>query len=114
MGKPEKIGIINSFIYANFKCCPVTRHFSSCDSLRKIEKNHKRCLRIILDDYESDYEILLDKSWKEIMAIKRLRVLATNDINPSYMKNIFTLKVNLRIRANGILVEHQKTASYGD
>ena len=85
--------------------------FSSCDSLGKSEKIQKRCLRIILDDYESDYEILLDKSGKETTEIKRLPVITINDINPSYMKN--TLTMNLWIKLNDILVKH-KTASYGD
>lgn len=62
----------------------------------------------------------LNKTRKGTIAIKMLRVLAIevfktiNAINPSYMKNIFILKVNLRIRPNKILVRHHETASSGD
>ena len=56
MGKSYKEAIINSFILSNFNYCPLMWHFSSCDSMRKIEKIQKRCLRIILNDYENDYE----------------------------------------------------------
>ena len=39
-------------------------HFSTCESIRKIEKIQKCCLKIVLDDYESDYDIALRKTWK--------------------------------------------------
>ena len=48
MGKLEKVAIVNSFIYANFNYCPLVWHFSTCESIRKIEKIQKRCLRIVL------------------------------------------------------------------
>ena len=54
------------------------------------------------------------------MEIKRLRNLATeifktiNNINPSYIKNIFTPKTNAKIRPHDITVRHQNTATYGD
>ena len=54
------------------------------------------------------------------MEIKRLRTLATeifktiNNINPSYMKNIFTSKTNAKIRPHDIIVRHHNTATYGD
>ena len=56
MGNKEKIAMINSFVYSNFSYCPLVWHFCSCESLRKIEKIKKRCLRLVLNDYESDYE----------------------------------------------------------
>ena len=74
--KPEKVAIINSFVYANFNYFSLVWHFSTCESIRKIEKIQKRCLRRVLDDYDSDYDVLLRKSRKITMEIKRLRVLA--------------------------------------
>ena len=88
MGKSEKEAIINSFILSNFNYCSLVWHFSSCESIRKIEKIQKRCLRIILNDYESDYETLLCNSNKPTMETQRLRTLAVeifktlNEINP--------------------------------
>ena len=52
--------LINSFIYSNFNYCPLVWHFRSCKSRAKIEKIHKRCLRMILNDNTSDYETLLE------------------------------------------------------
>ena len=90
--------LINSFIYSNANYCPLVWHFSSCKSTAKIEKIYKLCVRIILNDNTSDHQTLLEKSKKISMEIKRLRNLATeifktiNNLNPSFMKNIFTSK----------------------
>ena len=88
MPKPEKVAIV-SFIYANFNCCSLVWHFSAWESIRKNENIQKRCLRLVLDDYDSDYDVLLRKSGKVTMEIKRLRVLAieicetVNNLNPN-------------------------------
>ena len=112
--------LINSFIYSNFNYCPLVWHFSSCKSTVKIEKIHKRCLRMILNDSASDYQTLLEMSKKTSMEIKRLRNVATeifktvNKLNPSFMKNIFTWKENARVRPNNIVVKSHNSATYGD
>ena len=65
---------------------------------------------MILNDNASVYQALLKKSKKTSMEIKRLRNLATeifktvNNLNPSFMKNIFTSKENARVRPNNILL----------
>ena len=118
MGKSEKEVIINSFILSNFSYCPLVWYFSSCESIRKIEKIQKRCLRIILNDYESDYETLLRNS-KPTMEIQRLTTLAVeifktvNEIKPPYMKNIFTPKDNAKVRQYDILVKRINTIRFG-
>ena len=62
---------------------------SACELIRKIEIIQKHCLRRVLDDYESDYNILLRKSGKVTIKIKQLRVLAieifnaVNNLNPN-------------------------------
>ena len=54
------------------------------------------------------------------MEIKRLRNLALeifktiNDLNPSFMKSIFSAKLNARLRPNGILVKTRKSATFED
>ena len=100
MGKLEKIAL-NSFIYANFDFCPLVWHFSTCELIRKIEKTQKRCLRIALDDYESNNDILLRKSGKVTMEIKRLTVLV--------IETFKTPKLHPKVRLNDILVKHHNT-----
>ena len=103
MGSQGMKAIINSSIYANFKNCLLVWHFFSCKSSRKIEQIQKRYLRIILDDYTGDYETLLEKGKTSTKNVKRIRILATeifktiNNLNPSFMKDSFTSKVNLKV-----------------
>ena len=108
----EKVAIVNSFIYANSKYCPVAWHFNTCKSIRKIEKIQKHCLRIVLDGYDSDYDVLLRKSGKVTMEITRLRVLAlevfktVNNLNRNYINDIFPPKLHPKVKPNDILVKH--------
>ena len=95
--------MLKSFIYSSFN-----------------RKFKKRCLRLVLDDYESHYVKQIKKSVITTMKIKRLRTLPTkicktiNNINPSYMKKTFTPKANAKIKPYDIMVRHNDTASYVD
>ena len=57
---------------------------------------------------------------KPSMEIKRLRnwtldIFNTiNDVNLSFMKSIFSAKLNARVRPNDILVRARKSATFGD
>ena len=77
MGKEQKEALINSFTFSNFDYCPLVWHFCSCKSSPKIKKIQFRCLRIIYNDYSSEYQTLLNLSQKPSMEIKRLRNLAS-------------------------------------
>ena len=85
---------------------------------KKTEKNQKRCLRFALDDYKSDFGNLIKKNGTTTKEIKRLRTLASEtfktitNTSPSYMKNIFTLKTNAKIRSHDIIVRHYNTTTY--
>ena len=54
------------------------------------------------------------------MELKRIRILAIeifktiNELNPTFMKNIFSAKTNAKVRPNDILVKAHKAATYGD
>ena len=58
----------------------------------------KRALKYLLDDYGSTVEKLLNKAGRSSMSINRLRTLCVeicktlNELNPSFMKNISTVK----------------------
>ena len=92
MGFKEKEVLLNSFVYSNFNYCPLVWHFCSSKSLNKIEKIQERALRLLQNDFTSDYSELLNKSGKPSMEVKRLRTLALeilktlNNLNPDYMK----------------------------
>ena len=65
---------------------------------------HKRCLSLTHNDYKSDCKTLLDKSGKESMKIRRIKTLAVEtfktvyELNPNFMKTIFTSKTNSRVQ----------------
>ena len=70
-------------------------HFCSAKSVKDIEKIEERALRILCNDFSSDYESILNKYVNLTMEIRRLRTLALeviktlNNMNPEYMKEIF-------------------------
>ena len=55
--------------------CPLDWHFCPSKSLYKIEKIQERALRLLHNDFASDYAEVLKKSGKAAMEIKRLRCL---------------------------------------
>ena len=72
------------------------------ESSEKIEKTQKLCLGLVLDDYESDYENVIERNGTSTMEIKTLQTLATeifktNYINPLYRKKNFTPQTNAKI-----------------
>ena len=62
----------------------------------------------------------MNLSQKPSMEIKRLRNLVLeifktiNDLNLSFIKTIFSAKLNARVRPNDILVKTRKSATFGD
>ena len=57
MGFKEKEILLNRFVYSNFNYCPLVWHFCSAKSVKRIEKIQERALRILYNDYSSDYEL---------------------------------------------------------
>ena len=63
-----------------------------------IDRVHKRALRVLLDDHESTFEVLLAKNNETTIHIQNLRVLmieiykTLNCTNPSFMQECFVRK----------------------
>ena len=104
MGFKEKEVLVNSFVYSNFNYCPLAWHFCSSKSLYEIGKVQERALRLLHNKYASDYAELLKKPGKAAMEIKRLQWISleifktVNNLNPYYMKEIFSKTTNLTHR----------------
>ena len=102
LGFDEKKILVNSFILSNFNYCPLVWFISSSRSLQKIENLQKRALRFLYNDYSSPYEVLLDRADKVAIKMRNHRVLCIeifktlNDLNPSFMKTLFQLKITSR------------------
>ena len=95
LGFKEKEILIDSSVYANFNYCPLIWHFCSAKFVRKIERIQKRALRILYNDFDSDYNTLPDKLGKCTMEVKRLRTLrleilkTLNKLNSAFIEEIF-------------------------
>ena len=85
-----------------------------------INKIHERALRIAYNDYDSDYETLLQKADAVIIHQRNIHVLAIevyntlNDLNPPFMKEIFCLRQqNYIARRQQLFFENPSTVTYG-
>ena len=115
--------LLENFVYSNFNYCPLVCNFASAKSVQKIENIQKRALRFLLGDYESSYEDLLSKVSKATMTVQRLRFLCIeiyktiNNLNPIYMKSIFTKQDSLRPRReqnkNNLIIHRTNTHKIG-
>ena len=68
--------VCNSFILSKFNYWPLVWHICNTKNRQKNEKIQERAVRIILNDYQSDYKALLEASGRELMYISRLKKLA--------------------------------------
>ena len=61
----------------------------------------------------------LEKGKTSTMNVKKTRILATeifktiNNLNPSFMKDIFTSKVNPKVLPNNLIVKRHNATKYG-
>ena len=62
MKQDQKEILLSCFIISHFSYCPLIWMFCSKKSTKKINAVHERFLRIILNDYESPYPLLLEEA----------------------------------------------------
>ena len=62
MKQNQKEILLTSFIISNFSYSPLIWRFCSKKSTKKINAVHERFLRIIINDYESPYPLLLEEA----------------------------------------------------
>ena len=90
--------LVNTFEMSNFNYCSLVWIFFSGQSLNKIQNLQKKTSPFLLNDYDSPYEDLLDKSGCPNMNLRRQRTLCIeiyktlNKLNPGYMNGIFKLR----------------------
>ena len=95
----EKKILINSSFMVNFNYRPL----NCVVSLKKIKNLQKLALRYLHKSYNTSYEDLLLKYNFSLVNVKRLRALCVeifktlNSLNPSFMKEIFSLRQTDRL-----------------
>ena len=120
-GFKQRESIHNTFILSNFNYCPIVWHFCSKASSRKMERIQERALRFLYNDKVSSYECLLEKCKSTTMHLRRIKIIALevfkslNDLNPPFMKDMFTPKnVTYELRDGNLLIQPKfKKVTYG-
>ena len=111
----------STFIYSQFNYCPLVWMFSSKDTNKKIDSLHKRVLRLLYDDYTSNYKELLLKDDSVCIHVRNLQFLMTeifktiHDENPHFMREVFVredTRYNLRSEFR-LKVPHVNSSTYG-
>ena len=83
---------------SNFGYCSIIWHFCGKTNNDKIESIQKRGLAIVFNDFDSDYDCLLNRfGTKSIFNLRVDRILVEiyktlNGKNPSYLNSIFQIK----------------------
>ena len=87
--------------------------------MNKIERIQYRSLQLLHNNSDSDYNTLLKKSEKCSMEVRRLRTMASeifkslNDLNPSFMKNLFNKRNNINRRKNNLIIHTRNSVTFG-
>jgi len=106
--------LFNAFVASNFNYCSPVWHFGSKESALKMEKMQKAALRIVLNDYSSDYQNLLVNSNCVSLLLSRLRSIllevfkCTKGTNPDFMKEFFIENVHPYFTRSGPLLIQPK------
>ena len=112
--------MLNSFVYSNFNYCPLVWYFCSAKPVKEIEKIQEPTLKILYNDFSSDFEFILNKSGKSTMEVKRLKTLALavfktlKKMNPEYMKEIFHKTAFTTHRPLNLKVNENHATKYGN
>ena len=77
-------------------------------------------MQFVHNDYNSEYEVLLKKSGKCTMEVRRLRTMALeifktiNKLNPTFMENLFTKRNNTNRRKNDLIIPSRNSVTFGN
>ena len=121
LNEKSRFLIYKSFIQSNFNYCPLVWHFCSKTNTEKLEKIQYRALKIVFNDYVSNYATLLEKAQMPTLHISRLRCIAAEaykciyNLSPEYIRDLVELKqsvYNFRYE-NTARVPTVKTTAYG-
>ena len=107
----QKLMLYNSFLMSNFNYCPMIWMFYGKTSNDMINNTHKRALRALYNDFNSNYHELLKKgNHPNIHEMNKRRLLVEvykciNKESPPILNGIFTSKENgINLRINNKLV----------
>ena len=110
--------IFRSFVLSNFTYCPIVWHFCGKQNNSKVEKIQERALRILYDDYDSEYTELLTESRTTTMLHSRFKCIilevfkSMQGINPACIQNMFEIKKSsYSMRDSSIMVQPKRNST---
>ena len=89
---------MNAFYESQFNCCPFIWMCHSPQNHNKINRLHKRCLRIVYNDKRLSFNALLEKDGSVSIYERNIKILPTEmfkvskNLAPPQMHEIFKLK----------------------
>ena len=106
---------------SNFNYCNTIWHICNVGDTLKLEKIQKRALRIIFNDFESNYDALLKRADRPLLYVSRLRAVALETykslkkLNPPFLHELFIPKQNqYELRNGGQMIQPKvRTEKYG-
>ena len=112
--------LMKSFVISQFNYCPIICMYCQRKSNNSINKIHERALRIAYNDYTSDFKTLLENDNTVTIHQRNIQALTSeiyktlNNLNPTFMKEIFYLKEQrYSIRNQGLAYPKPRSVSYG-
>ena len=121
MTTDKKNRIFSSFIKSQFTYCPLIWMFCTKHSIGRINSIHERCLRLIQQNYASDFEVLLENTNEKPVHQKYMELLMievykyVNGLSPDIMSYIFRFRENTYNLRNFHIFESQnsRTKKFG-
>ena len=71
-----KKNLVKAFVLSQFNYCPLVWHFCGNGSIHKMEKIQERALRFVYNDYDTNYNSLLEINNESTLYLKRVRLMA--------------------------------------
>ena len=110
LDQTQKITLYNSYILSAFGYCPVIWMFCGKSFNQNMENVQKSAMRIIYNDYTSEFDTLLSfGNHLKIHEINKRRLLTEvykclNGLNPSFLNDLFTKKaISINLRSSNLL-----------
>ena len=113
--------LMRAFVMSPFQYCQLAWMFHSSYLNNKINKIHERALRIAYKDYDSSFDVLLERDKAVTIHTKNLQTLMVetlktqNNLNPPYVNEIFRERDNIyNLRNNNeFVLPSIKTVHFG-
>ena len=109
MDSSKRPMVMNAFFNSQFNYCPLIWMCHNRTTNRKINRLHERCLRIIYNDKQSSFKMLLEKDISVSIHDRNIQCPPTemyklsNELSPPIVSNIFTQQnchsYNLRLNS---------------